>query len=201
MNLPKLLLLSTLFTMPLAAAMAPVRALELNAAGWSFTPVTGSGTPDGECPTVDAFSCYTALTPTAITIVGQEGAGATPTYAYTLPALSPAQQVSFAYSYDSNGNADSVAFYQLGSASATEFNPASGTVSFLWNPGDSLAFFIQLNSDSSWTGELSITNFSSQDATPVPAPLPMGGAIGLMAWSRALRRRIRAAADAGSSRF
>jgi hypothetical protein len=183
--------------------MVPARALELNAAGWTFSPVTASNTPNGEC--VDAqndFSCYTGLSATDITIIGQEGTGTTPTYSYLLPSQASAQQVTFSYFYDPNGNTDSVAYYQIGTGTPINpFNPGTGgTAAFTWNPGELLAFYIEQNSDTSWTGELSITSFSSQDAAPVPAPLPMAGAVALMGWSRTLRRRVRAAADSGSKR-
>jgi hypothetical protein len=201
MKLPKLLLLATLFSMPLAATMAPASALVLNAGGWAFSPVTGAGTPDGECvdPLVD-YSCYTGLTTVDITIIGQDAPGPAPTYSYVLNNSSTAQQVTFSYFYDPNSNADSAAYYQVGAAT-NQFNPGTGgTAAFTWNPGELLAFYIEQNSDASWTGELSITSFSSQNAAPVPAPLPMAGAVALMGWSRTLRRRVRAAADSGYNR-
>lgn len=197
MKLPKLLLLATLFSMPLAATMTPARALELDAAGWTFSP-------NGACSGTVLFGCYENLTPATITIYGEDATPAAPTtYQYNLDPGAQRQQVSLNYFYtlDPDSNPLASATVTVGSAAPYDLVLDQGRrLTFFWNPGETLLFSVDQGVGGGVSGSLAITDFSSQDAAPVPAPLPMAGAVALMGWSRTLRRRVRAAADSGSNR-
>ena len=196
MKLPKILLLATLFSMPMAATMAPARALELDAAEWAFSP-------NGACSATVLFGCYEDLTPSTITIYGNDATpAASTTYQYNLNPGALRQQVSLNYFYTLNPDSNPLASatVTVGSAQYDLALDQGNPLTFFWNPGETLLFSVNQGVDGGVSGSLAITNFSSQNATPVPAPLPMAGAIALMGWSRTLRRRVRAAADCGSKR-
>lgn len=187
--------LRTLFTSIGIAALAldpalPARSLTLLSPGWQSTPSS-----PGECPNPgEDTSCYQDRTAGTITLVGTEqDAPATFSFSYTLPLTSSAQQVSFTYFFDPYENPDSVASYQVSSNAAINITGSDSVTPFVWNPGDTLTFSVQQVASASFSGTLSISSFSSTDVPePVPAPLPILGASSAFAFSRRLRRRIRA---------
>lgn len=177
----------------LASSFTPARSLGLNTPGWSFS---GSG----ECPDEFSYNCYTGLSGSQVTIVGDDSL--TPdtktTYSYVLDGSESRQKVSFTAWYTLYGSPpiSASASLRIGGSTVAAFAPeVAANYSFFWDPGQEFSFVLNNGGVEFFSGELQVSNFSAVlDApTPVPAPLPVFGAPLMLSWSRRLRRRLRSA--------